>query len=101
MIVASGSRDAQHRLADDELAARAKAKPEVIRAKLTELVAAACLVPQRDAGSLAERIYVVWSRAILAWAIDIHGTVEDWLRMHIEHALPADAQTEYANYRQA
>jgi len=39
------------------------------------------------ANPLAERIYVVWSGAILAWAIDGDGPLDTWIRDRIDHAI--------------
>lgn len=75
-------------LADDELAQHAQAQAGVIKAKLADLITAAGIVPVGDAETIAEHIYIVWSGAILAWAIDGQGSLETWLRQRIEQALP-------------
>jgi len=75
-------------LADDELAQHARAQARVIKAKLTDLITAADVVPAGDAEMIAEHIYIIWSGAVLAWAIDGQGSLEAWLRQRIKQALP-------------
>ena len=75
-------------IADDELAQHAQAQARVIKAKLTDLITAADIVPAGDAETIAEHIYIIWNGAVLAWAIDGQGSLEAWLRQRIEQALP-------------
>ena len=75
-------------IADDELAQHAQAQARVIKAKLADLITAADIGPAGDAETIAEHIYIVWSGAVLPWAIDGQGSLEAWLRQRIEQALP-------------
>ena len=76
-------------IADDELAQHAKAQARVIKAKLADLVTEAGIVPTGEAAKLAEHLYIVWSGAVLAWAIDGEGSREAWIRQRIVQALPS------------
>ncbi len=79
-------------LADDELAQHAKTQARIIKSKIAELLAAAAIATEHEAKPLAERIYIVWSGAILAWAIDGHGPLDAWVRDRITEVLPGPAE---------
>ncbi|MGI9602275.1 MAG: TetR/AcrR family transcriptional regulator [Acidimicrobiales bacterium] len=74
-------------LADEELAHYASAQAKIIKAKLAELITAGGIATDGEAMPLAERIYIVWSGAVLAWAIDGQGTLDTWLRRHIHNTI--------------
>ena len=71
-------------LTDDELGRFAAEQSRVLRRRIIGLLEAANLgaVGQRE--RWADDLYVVWSGAVLTWAIDGDGALEDWLaeRLH-------------------
>ena len=82
-------------LADDELAAYAKAQARVIKEQICHLLVAAGVASAEHAPDLAHRIYIVWSGAVLAWAIDGRGPLDTWVRGHIADLIdePSEPQS--------
>ncbi len=65
-------------VADDELAEHARRQTRVIKAELVRLVTACGRPTTQAPEATAEDLYVVWSGAIISWAIDGEGTLADW-----------------------
>lgn len=73
-------------LTDPDLGEQAKLQARAIRRGTTALLREAGL---DDAAAVARDLHTVWSGAILTWAIDGRGSLETWLRRHLERALAA------------
>lgn len=74
-------------LTDADLAESARQQTRVIKAKIATLVTECGIGSAMEANALAEHLYVIWSGAILSWAIDGTGTLAQWIREHLTTAL--------------
>ncbi len=74
-------------LTDEDLAQHARAQAQVIKDRLAALVSRCDGRPDADARSAAEHLYVVWSGAIVTWAVDGDGQLEDWTRAKLNETL--------------
>lgn len=74
-------------LTDDDLAESARQQTRTIKAKVATLVVESGIKPAAEANALAEHLYIIWSGAILSWAIDGTGTLAHWIREHLTTAL--------------
>lgn len=74
-------------LTDDDLAESARQQTRVIKAKIAALATEDGIKPAAKADAIAEHLYVIWSGAILSWAIDGTGTLTQWIHEHLTTAL--------------
>lgn len=73
-------------LTDPELGEHARRHARAIKRGTTELLAEAGIENPAD---VADQLYIIWSGAIVAWAIDGTGTLDDWIRRHLNLVLAA------------
>lgn len=74
-------------IADDELEEYARRQAQIITSKLASLVQA-CVGPDgTDAQAAAEHIHIVWTGAIIAWAIAGEGELSEWIARKIDAGL--------------
>ena len=77
-------------LVDPELGAHARAQSRAFRAQLADLVddgAQDGSLREADATTLADTLATVYNGALITWAVDGNGRLDDWLRSRLERAL--------------
>ncbi|MDX6740680.1 TetR/AcrR family transcriptional regulator [Actinocorallia sp. A-T 12471] len=77
-------------LADPDLRAHAQAQSRAVRAELTALVEEAVDLGDLtvdDPATVAETLYVVYSGALITWAVESAGPLPAWLSLHVDRAL--------------
>lgn len=78
-------------LTDPEFAQRASRQSAEVRHQILGLVEAAVqhgeLTPVVDTGVLADLVYTTYNGALITWAIDGTGPLEDWLRHRLDATL--------------
>lgn len=74
-------------LTDDELSRYAQQQTRVIKQRLATLISDCDGQPNSEGETAAEHLYIVWSGAILAWAIDGDGELAEWTRAKLTETL--------------
>jgi AcrR family transcriptional regulator len=77
-------------LTDPQLRTHAVAQSRELRSNIAALLEAAVAagdLRQVDPRTLADALYITYNGALVAWAIDGRGPLDEWLRHHMDQAL--------------